>query len=492
MLPVRSPYCAATLLLLAFLFAANLYRAATQSLVHDEALTWQFYLDGPPAQMFEMYDANHHVLNTLLEKASVSLFGTSEFTLRLPSVIGGLVYLAAVYLLCADFFGGGAWLLLATAWLTLNPFVLDFLSAARGYGMGLALMMVALAAALGYTRGRQDRYLYAAGAAMGLAVSANLTYVFPCAGIAASLAAWVWRAAPASIHADGKQSRTAKRKRRRTEERRRPGAAGTLGRMLLPAAVIGVAIAAEPLSHARREHFQVGTESLWETCRSLAAASLLHRPEWSRLEAWAGPIGAVLAAGAIAAAAVAVWRSWRGPEARLWIPAASLLVTLGLVVAAHFLAGIRYPEGRMALYWIPLAGLTWFARLRQAPRAWQAAGAAAMAAVVMIFALQWNTHFYYVWRYDAGTRRAMEVIRSRHPAPVDPPPRIGATWALEPSLNFYRSRLGLEWIPEVTRAGAEGHYEYYLLMPNDHKLVDYYKLKVLARDDTAETVLAAR
>jgi hypothetical protein len=38
---------------LGVLFLINCYRAATQSIVHDEALTWRFYLSGP-ASAFPM------------------------------------------------------------------------------------------------------------------------------------------------------------------------------------------------------------------------------------------------------------------------------------------------------------------------------------------------------------------------------------------------------------------------------------------------------
>src|SRR5215211_593620 len=78
--------------LLAGLFVANVYRAATQSLTIDEAFTYQLYLAKNLRAILTDYDANNHVLFTLLAKISVSLFGTSEFAIRLPTLLGGLVY----------------------------------------------------------------------------------------------------------------------------------------------------------------------------------------------------------------------------------------------------------------------------------------------------------------------------------------------------------------------------------------------------------------
>src|SRR4030081_1537963 len=89
---------------LAGLFVANLYRAATQSLTIDEAFTYQLYLAKNLRAILTEYDANNHVLYTLLAKLSVGLFGKSEFAIRLPSVLGGLVYFYAVFRVCWSFF----------------------------------------------------------------------------------------------------------------------------------------------------------------------------------------------------------------------------------------------------------------------------------------------------------------------------------------------------------------------------------------------------
>jgi hypothetical protein len=43
-------------LYLAVLWATCAYRAVTQSIVHDEALTYQLYLAGPAARIFDLFD----------------------------------------------------------------------------------------------------------------------------------------------------------------------------------------------------------------------------------------------------------------------------------------------------------------------------------------------------------------------------------------------------------------------------------------------------
>ena len=134
----------AALALLIFLFAANCYRAATQSITTDEALTFDKFVAPHLDEIFAHYDANNHVLNTALAWISVEALGIREFPLRLPSVLGGALYLWGVYRLARLVFGTGPFFLAAVALSALNPLLLDHLSAARGYGLALAFLTWAL------------------------------------------------------------------------------------------------------------------------------------------------------------------------------------------------------------------------------------------------------------------------------------------------------------------------------------------------------------
>ena len=153
----RSPFRIAALVLLSTLLAANFYRAATQSIVHDEALSWQFYLSGPVSAIFQTYTANNHFLATILFRLSITLFGNSEFAMRLPTVLAGAWFFWTVFQLCGLIFGDGWLFLLACAALTLNPILLDFLVAARGYGLAMAGLFWALYQMLVWLHDRSAR-----------------------------------------------------------------------------------------------------------------------------------------------------------------------------------------------------------------------------------------------------------------------------------------------------------------------------------------------
>ena len=65
------------------LFAANVYRAATQSITTDEGLTYNLFVHPQLKDTLHIYDANNHVLNTLLTKVSLTVLRLSEISLRL-------------------------------------------------------------------------------------------------------------------------------------------------------------------------------------------------------------------------------------------------------------------------------------------------------------------------------------------------------------------------------------------------------------------------
>ena len=128
--------------LLAFAFGMAAYRAKVQPIAHDEALEYEWFLDGGVSHVLAYNPANH-VLFTLLAKPIVWTLGVSEFTLRAPSLFGAAIYLIAIYLLCRRLFGDGILLLLSVAMLSLNPQILDFMPAARGYSLGLGFLAAA-------------------------------------------------------------------------------------------------------------------------------------------------------------------------------------------------------------------------------------------------------------------------------------------------------------------------------------------------------------
>ena len=408
--------------LVAFVAAASVYRAATQGIVYDEAATYLMFVAGPLERIFTWYTANNHVLFTLAANTTTGLLGVTELTLRLPSVAAGIGYLVAAALLAARVCTTPAVFFLTLCALTLNPLVFDFLSAARGYGLALCLLMVAL---LGLSRepGRQRWVL--ASLALGGGVCANLAFAFPAVALATTASALAL-----------KNSRDVAAWR------------VVMAKLWLPGTSLAVALLALPLSNASRDTFFFGADTLIEAARSIVTLSVQHHPTWwtgTALAAWtetAVTYSAIVTAMAASGAGV----SWLLRRRRL-SPAGQTLVLLGgtialtivLLAAAHLAAGVLYPKARTGLYFVPLLVLTLAcAADRARPRVVRLAAAGVLCLLTATAVEQFTTGSYGQWRYDAGSHRIAGLIAARASG-YRRAVRVATTEHLyQPALEFYR------------------------------------------------------
>jgi hypothetical protein len=463
------------LALLSVLFVANCYRAATQSITTDEALTFVKFVAPHLDEVLAHYDANNHVLNTALAWVSVGALGSREFPLRLPSVLGGALYLWGVYRLARLVFGAGPFFLAAVGLSALNPLLLDHLSAARGYGLALAFLIWALIAMIEFldpSSPQPSRKLELAAVCLGLCVAANLAFLYPALALGAAFlitlagsGKWQW-----NLIADG---------------------------WIVPGVVAAFVFLVLPLNHVEPRNFYFGAKTLDDAVTSLMVMSTYHNPGRQiflgfhpnpfallRLLApvvWVG-VYVLILAGIAAAARILFRREQRKT------PADSLLVLCGLamafivaaIIAANHWFGVPYPLNRTALYWIPLSAFTSLALARKV--GWRPLTVPVIAIAALLSAqylCEFNVRIYSEWWDQAGSRRAMQAIRrdagSRNI-------RIGVSDTLETILNFYRARHHIEnWAPVERRPLTES-YDYYFLGSRDAKLVDQRHLTVLYRD----------
>ena len=150
--------------LLLAVFALNLYRAATQSITTAEAVAFDRWVRPPLRDLLpQPYDPDNRVLNTLLVKRSVALLRLSEFSFRLPDLLGGGLYLWAVYRLSRRLLGTGPLLLAGIALLALNP---------PGLALGFFFCAIELILA---------QHFNLAGVCLGLSAASDPAFLFPAA-----------------------------------------------------------------------------------------------------------------------------------------------------------------------------------------------------------------------------------------------------------------------------------------------------------------------
>ena len=342
-------------LLLAVLGVVNVYRAWTQSITYDEAVTYDAFVVGPMSHAFTGYNANNHVLFTILAKVTTGAIGTSDLGLRLPSVVAGAVYFVAVFFLCRLLFGRGTVFLLAAAGLALNPLVLDFLSAARGYGLALAMFMVAfyqvvviLVRSSSDGAARHRRWVVVSLALAG-SVASNLAFLFPAVGLgltALIMAAFdTYGTRRASVWRFGRT---------------------TVLPLCGPGPLAAAALLAVPVSLAEREHFTYGASRLGETVTSLVDLSVRHHPTGWPIDTFTAIVGNVettllvplTLTALLATASVVATRAVRArnlsaltsQDRILLLLTGTLGMTLAQLLVVHRLWDVPYPLDRTGLY----------------------------------------------------------------------------------------------------------------------------------------------
>lgn len=506
------------------LFATNIYRAATQDLAHDEALSYNSFLTGKITWPLTRYNAGNHVFHTCLQAISIRAFGVSEFTIRLPSVLAGGFYLLAAFVLCRRLAGRGLLFLGILGLATLHPYLLDYLSAARGYSCALAAWMWALVLAGGMmhnvntpmrdqtspppqpTWGR----LVAISLLLGISLASNLAFLFVLLatagmiGVTGLLQGWSW--------------------------------AKLVWGLALPGPVFAAMVLILPLQLASPGHFYVGHDSLTAMLSALLQVGLWHNPvnpmadhmqHVIQLITWfALPVLLLMVLCNVLQLA---WQAGRGKGPGTWTPAqyltwltgGTLLGVILLLLAAHHLAGMIYPVPRTALYLIPLTalclgGLTqtlsttrWSQVLADthvtasSPLMLSTRHIATTGVLVILLLInvqylrQFNTTYYRSWFYDAAIRQAITAIDTHRHAHGLSQVRVGGEYLYEPAINFYRNHLDADWLGRYERQ-KEGDehpqaqdYDYVLFSIWHEQSLEELGMVTIHRDQFG-TIVAAR
>jgi uncharacterized membrane protein len=462
-----------TAALLFLVLAFCIYRARTQNLIVDEAFVFQKFVNQPLSEMAKSWDACNHVLHTLMMKWFRDIWGIGEVVLRLPTLIGAALYLAAVYRLTRLLFSGWGQPL-AAALLVLHPLLADHLVAARGYGLAAAFFMWALYCAISYyVRGRDSRWLTRAGILAGLSVAANLTFAFPVSALGISLLVM--------------ECRTAVRMGR---------AAASFWRIVDsyfgPALVIAALIVMIPLLQAQRSDFYFGHQGPLESLRRLFITTLKSEHAWftpygAALAPLSGPAIAALFLAISVVAAVSLtrgaYRHYR--NAPLTLTGATLAFT-GLLHCLAGAFGVPYPSGRTGIYLIPLFTLPAILLFRR-----YRVGAVLGLFAVFIYISENDPRYFTEWRYDAGTR---EMIRrfdeDRHRRNVPPPVTLGVVLPLRLTTEYYQLRRGMPWMKIARTDSPEAQY---LLLDSENAAhAESPQYEIVAKHASSGAVLARR
>lgn len=143
--------------------------------VHDEAATFFHYINhGEFLPGKALWDANNHILNSLLSPYVVKVFGISAFTIRLVNLLFFPVYAWFLYRLAGLLRTQRAQFLLLLTGLAMHGFV-EYFAYSRGYGMSMAMLAGALYYSYRFFGEKKTKWLAPALLLYLLATVSNLT-----------------------------------------------------------------------------------------------------------------------------------------------------------------------------------------------------------------------------------------------------------------------------------------------------------------------------
>ena len=437
-------------------------------MTHDESVSYLWFCGIDVWSCFWDRDcwpsANNHLLNTYLFQLTTKWFGVSEYSIRLPNLVAhGLYLFTSLWLVWT---AGKQWWQVLLGFIVLNaqPYLLDFFSLARGYGLCVGLVMGSILSFIQFLR-------------KGRRVAHFMTFLFGFAAVMANFTALnYWVSLWAGVLLTGVV--------------RGPGEISwgkyLFRENLLPllGSLVLVLLLYYPIQFlGAGGEFGYGASSLGGTFRSIVECSLYE----------AGYFGddttivfnilyLCFLFGAIPGAFVLLyWNRGEIWRQEYFFVAILFLMSCLVMLAQHWLLGSNFLIDRKALLFVPLSGLLLFYSLLVLNRySWSRY----LGGLLILFG-GWhffrtsNLSYFQEWKYDKDTKRMVQLLDSRTPV-GSAKFRLGLNWHFQPTATFYHWYFSIQsfhrpaFLPEI-RLDERNEY-YYLYEPELPKLEDQYRL----------------
>src|SRR5579863_4126169 len=489
-----------------FALAWSVARAAIQSITIDEANTYLMWV-APGGSYVWTPHSNNHVLNSLLIRFFTSVFGLSPITVRLPALIGAAVYVAAAFYLCRLITSNQAlrWALFVC--LTYNPFVLDFLVAARGYSLAMAFLMWTVAVPAGVLKAKSEpaerSLLWACGASSvcaALSFTANFSFAFADAAILLLILLWICRGTVPAHPATQRLGPYAR----------------LLAATTIPGLLVAFALCGSVVRHFPKGELFYGATSLGETLKSVIGPSLYElNPHLLNpaLYAALAPRRNVLLP---LLGAITAWQLillYRNRSALSSLSARwqrDLAIVLAgcaiLALCAHWISfrllGVLMPKDRTGIYLVLFTTLA--VGLIAAIPAPSNAGRVCRGMLISMlfvmaayFVLCLRLTYFREWKYDADVNQGFPVIASYSRtlnSRTEGIQKIPSHWLYAPSLNFYSKLTHNEKAVEFSGIAPYPADEqvYVLFYPEDKGFIEKNGLRVVYHGQLSDMVVAVR
>lgn len=409
-------------------------KAFTLPITHDEAWTVLSYTKHDVWDIMMYPDAwpNNHILNSILAKWSMSLFGAHDWSVRLPNVLFFGVFTWGVFRFLKSIFTERShWFLPAALLFVVSPYFLDFFSLCRGYGISSALTMLSVSFFVTGFKNQKDKHIWWAVITAVFASYANFTVLV------------YWAAASCVAALYFLQFRTSWKQ------------CLLKWSVLLVAGIGYLALIALPIYKMKSTDQFVYWPSngfYKDTVFSVVNASLSDSGVFTRPD-WISKLVVLLA---LMLGAIVGWMLYKGKFKRdsfknpLVVTGTVLFATVGINLLQTAILNDPNLNGRTALFLVPIfiafVVASFPLLLSGKWRVWSQVGAVlTVLIVIQHLSTTIRMNSFKEWRYDAHTFEVMDLIQPENGGEVT----LATNWLFNNSFHFYTKYEGYPWLKLV-------------------------------------------
>ncbi|MFZ1826327.1 MAG: glycosyltransferase family 39 protein [Chitinophagales bacterium] len=451
------------------LFVYVLIRAIVIPVTHDESNTILTYAAYPVADIMLYTDPipNNHILNTLLIKLLVAVFGLHSLVVRLPNVLGFLLYYIFLIRIIRKIqlppLIGFACIILMTC----NPYFLDFFSLARGYALACAFGMMAVFYAYCFITEKQQSFLIKSVIWSAVAVYTSFTFLnFYVALLFLFILVLI---------VNQKEKATSK-----YSDLKKP-----FIYMGLISLLLGVSIIIPIMRMLETEQFVFwGSKNFYDdTLLTLAKGSFYGKLFLGiNYHVWCNIFIVIFSIVVTLGAYSLFRRKLKGLNDSFIF---FLLLALGTVcvnICQFYLADTPYLTSRTALLFIPILTLP-FIFLANAVQSkvwfWKLPFLIGASLLLGILFKNMNIEFTYEWWFDRDTFHVLNLLEQYHTSTGNNV-SLNTNWLYYPSFNFHVQERNLEWL-DLTQfhfdTDSLSTTDFYYIIDNEaNKLNSNYRL----------------
>lgn len=419
------------------LFIYIVLRAILLPVTHDESNTvltyaaysvWDIVLYTDPIP-------NNHILNTLLIKLLVTVFGLSAFIVRLPNLLGFILFYVFLIRLVKAMQINTFISLLVIILLCGNIFLIDFFGLARGYAMACAFCMVSAYYAYRFLKDAHDVFFLRSIVAAAVGVYASFTLL----NFYVALICMLLLLAALRFFRKQKSNSPQVHIRR------------LVVYVLSTSVILGLCILVPVMRMVETDQFVFwGQKNFYDdTMLTLARATLYGKKLFGlNFHSWCN-IFIVCFCSITIAGIIAIIRK---PYSIATTPFIFfLLLAIGTVavnILQFYIAGTPFLTGRTALIFIPVLSFPFVFLLQHIStyhKFWQVPFTIPAALYLIVFFKNINTYYTYEWWFDSDTKHIINLLEQQHNA-VNRDITLNTNWLFYPSFNFHKEAEELDWL----------------------------------------------